>query len=211
MGESEEMRVTCYVARIVELPIDWERSSALVAPRYQKRARGKAPLRVRQGGLLAGLMLRRVLGVTHDDDLVVGEQGKLSLARGGPHFCLSHGDDIAVLGVAAHELGVDVERMPERYGHVERDALRYVLSDEQLAAVDGAHDPARAFVRAWTRMEAVLKADGRGLSYPVRGGHLPAGWRVSFVEFEGYGISCATHGKPIVDLCPLDVGLLLEP
>ena len=205
------MRVTCYVARIGGLPIDWERSSALVAPRYQRRARGKAPSHVRQGELLAGLMLRRVLGVTRDDDLVVGEQGKLSLARGGPHFCLSHGDDIVVLGVAAHELGVDVERMPERYGRAERDALRYVLSDEQLAAVDGARDPARAFVRAWTRVESVLKADGCGLAYPVRGGCLPEGWQVSFIEFEGYGISCATHGKPIVDLRSVDAGPLLEP
>lgn len=209
MGECGEMRVTCHVARIGKLPLDWERSSSLVASRYQEKVRGKAPLRVRQGELLAGFMLRQVLGVMCDDDLIVGEQGKLSLAQKGPHFCLSHGDDIVVLGVAAHELGADVERIPKTYERRHRDALRYVLSEDQLCAVEGNDDPARAFVRAWTHVESVLKADGRGLAYPVRGGCLPGGWQVSFVKCGDYGISCASRQKPRITVHVMDVPALL--
>ena len=51
------------------------------------------------------------------------------------------------------------------------------LSPEQLARVESSPDPAESFARAWTMVESVLKADGRGFSYPVRGGHLPEGYR----------------------------------
>ena len=191
--------VTCYVAQVSELPKDWGRFVCLVPRRYREKACGKAPLKARQGALVAGLMLRHVLVVTSDDDLMVGEQGKLSLAQGKPCFCLSHADGVVVLGVSAYEVGVDVERIPESYGRAQRDALRYVLSEDQLAVVDRADDPALAFVCAWTGVEAVLKADGCGLAYPVRGGHLPEGWQVCFREYGGYGISCATRG--VSDIC----------
>jgi hypothetical protein len=58
--------------------------------------------------------------------------------------------------------------------------------------------PALAFARAWTRVEAVLKAEGCGFGYPVRGGHLPPGWRVATFGLGAHVVSVATREEPSV-------------
>ena len=147
--------------------------------------------------------MRQVLGVREDGDLVRGEFGKPSLARGdGSAFSLSHDDGMAVLAVANEPIGVDVEEIPASYGDPQRSALRYVLTPEELAAVDGGDDPALAFARAWTQVESVLKADGHGFAYPVRGGRLPGGWEVSSETYGGHVISCAARRPPRVVIVP---------
>ena len=57
----------------------------------------------------AGLLLRRVLCVTKDEELVIGPMGKPSLACGGVEFSLSHGGHYAALAVSGQAVGVDVE------------------------------------------------------------------------------------------------------
>lgn len=91
--------------------------------------------------------------------------GKPELIEGQAHFSLSHSGDRAALAVAAFPLGLDIEIMrpvsrdlPERYfSPAERDGLRGL--DEV---------PWReAFFRCWTRKEAVIKALGLGLAFPL--------------------------------------------
>ena len=101
-----------------------------------------------------------------------GIHGKPSL--GGPFatapvsFNVSHSADLALIGITAGvDIGVDVE------------ALRTLVDEEQLArryfstaefaeyqSVDTA-DRQRAFFCCWTRKEALVKALGQGLSYPL--------------------------------------------
>lgn len=170
------MRVDLHLMWLDGAPGGWERHLALVAPRYQAKARGKAPARSRLGEFGAGLLLALVLGVRSDADLLLGTEGKPALAEPGRHFNLSHDDGLVALAVGPCPLGVDLEEVPETYGEPQNAALRYVLSANQLAAVEASVDPALSFARAWTRVESVLKADGRGLAFPVRGGRLPPGF-----------------------------------
>ncbi len=90
-------------------------------------------------------------------------------AEGDIRFSLTHSEDLALLAVARGlEIGVDVERVRPM-----RDALslarRFFAPEEMrdlLVAGDAAAQEA-AFFRCWTRKEAVLKATGEGLHFPL--------------------------------------------
>lgn len=85
----------------------------------------------------AGILLHRVLGVEHDDDLLYGPYGKPFLANGGPEFSLSHAGEYVILVTHDTPVGVDIEPItPE-------------------------HD--EAFLREWTAREAIMKLTGLGL------------------------------------------------
>lgn len=112
--------------------------------------------------------LGRALAIPAEEVLIrVGEYGKPEL--GGPHadawsFNVSHSGGVALCAVArGRAVGVDLERLrPLRdlaglaravLTTGERAAIFRVPPDEQVPA----------FLRIWTRKEAVLKAEGCGL------------------------------------------------
>ncbi len=101
--------------------------------------------------------------------LVAGPYGKPMLADGGGHalrFSLSATRGLAVVALAAgRDVGVDVEGLRPL-----PDALtlaRTAFTSREAAALDRLPDSDRAtaFLRAWTRKEAVVKAIGAGLSF----------------------------------------------
>ncbi len=190
------MHVDLHIMPLTDAPVDWASHLRLVCPRYQGKATTKAPEPARLGEFAAGLLLASVLGVQSDDALVLGPEGKPELATGFPHIGLSHDDGIAVLAVAPDVVGVDVEEVPAQYGRLQRDALRRVLSAEELAKTEASPDPAMAFALAWTRVEAVLKADGHGFAFDVRGGQLPQGWQTAHTLVDGHAVTCATREEP---------------
>ncbi|MET8139924.1 4'-phosphopantetheinyl transferase superfamily protein [Sphaerisporangium sp. NPDC005288] len=112
-------------------------------------------------------------------------------------FNVSHHGGLALLAVAARtQVGIDVEgHRPRR--NVERIAARYFAADENMRL--GSLPPAEreaAFLRLWTRKEAVVKAAGgrlaQGLHLPVSGDApvlvhdpaetLPGTWRLHDLE-----------------------------
>lgn len=190
------MHVDLHIMPLIDAPVDWASHLRLVCPRYQGKATTKAPEPARLGEFAAGLLLASVLGVQSDDALALGPEGKPELATGFPHIGLSHDDGIAVLAVAPDVVGVDVEEVPAQYGRLQRDALRRVLSAEELAKTEVSPDPAMAFALTWTRVEAVLKADGRGFAFDVRGGNLPQGWKTTHALVDGHAVTCATREEP---------------
>jgi phosphopantetheinyl transferase len=190
------MHVDLHIMPLTDVPADWASYLGLVCPRYQEKATTKAPEPTRLGEFAAGLLLAAVLSVRTDDAVVLGPEGKPELAAGSPHIGLSHDDDMAVLAVAPGVVGVDVEEVPAQYGRLQRDALRRVLSAEEFSQVEASPDPAVAFALAWTRVEAVLKADGRGFAFDVRGGKLPQGWKTTYVLVDGHAVACATREEP---------------
>lgn len=114
--------------------------------------------------------MREILGGFLDQDpaslgFLTNAYGKPELIEGQVHFSLSHTGDLAALAVAAFPLGLDIEikrpvsrDLPERYfSPTERQGLRD-LTDEPWRD---------AFFRCWTRKEAVIKALGLGLSFPL--------------------------------------------
>jgi len=99
-----------------------------------------------------------------------GEHGKPALVGGGPSFSLSHSGGLALVAVCAEgDVGVDVEAV-RAIADAPALAAQY-FSPERARHIAGA-PPARRdlrFLRTWTAMEAVLKADGSGLTDDLRG------------------------------------------
>jgi 4'-phosphopantetheinyl transferase len=109
------------------------------------------------------------------------------------HFSLSHSAGVALVGVTAVPVGVDVEQLPrEETATICAQALHPGERAELAAAAP--QDRRALFGRLWTRKEAYLKGLGTGLSrgpaqdyLGLRASEHPAGWTV-------LGIPCfATH------------------
>lgn len=96
--------------------------------------------------------------------LETGAHGKPH-CPGGPAFNLSHSGDLILLGLhASRPVGVDVERLRPALDW-QAIAQRMLPPAERgaLAAAPEAERPA-AFLAAWCRLEARLKASGAGLA-----------------------------------------------
>jgi 4'-phosphopantetheinyl transferase len=87
--------------------------------------------------------------------------GRPRLPGGGLHLSVTHSGACAAVAVTqAGPVGVDVEAL-RAFDH-ER-LLEEVLAPQEHAAVTGTE----AFLKIWTRKEAVLKATGAGLTIPM--------------------------------------------
>jgi len=137
-----------------------------VFPRDQQRfALARAALRLTLGEALG--LAPASLGFDY------GAHGKPALAGAAAGarlgFNISHSGSVALVGlVQGGEIGVDVEAHRDM---TDRDALvrRFFSAAENAAyAALAESDRQRAFFDGWTRKEAVVKALGRGLSFPLR-------------------------------------------
>lgn len=131
---------------------------------YAKRYREAKAETVRQQACGSAFLLAIHLGVTADDQLIRGGHGQLSL-RDDPRFLsLSHSGTVTVLAVSDAPVGVDLEQVREA---PEAIARRF-FSESMKAELDAASEETKpeTFFRLWTRLEAALKADGRGLTAP---------------------------------------------
>lgn len=100
---------------------------------------------------------------------VSNSYGKLALDRAGLQFNLSYSQHLALLGFTRNgAIGVDIERI-QPIDEMEAIAALCFSPDEQrvwhqLQPAERLH----VFYGIWTRKEAVIKALGMGLSYPLQ-------------------------------------------
>jgi phosphopantetheinyl transferase len=155
----------------------------------------------------AGYLLAAYLGVTTDDELIFNENGKpflrgRDLQTSALEFSLSHTGNYVVLAIAKDPVGIDIERVDR----IKLSVLERVLPEvmyEKLAADDGPEREKRLSMgRAWTTVEAVMKADGRGLFDDLRKDpFFMERWHVeSFPVGEEYMVSCASKSPFSLEL-----------
>ncbi len=182
--------VRVYVADIRQLKQSEGAALPLLTPERRTEVLGIKPEQDRLHRIAAGLLLRHVLGVTADEDLVRDPLGKRRLAGEGPCFNLSHGGNYAVLAVFHSPVGIDIEPVGEKIPI--RIPKRYLQADE-LVWLESDPSPER-FARLWTRLESALKADGRGFSLGKRDfSVLDSGkpWHLETFAYQDHCISCA--------------------
>jgi 4'-phosphopantetheinyl transferase len=163
------------VARLNPSPEDLRARQAMLSGAERERAERFFFERDRRRFVAARARLRELLGERLGTppqavDLAYGRYGKPLLARGGLHFSLSHCDEVALYGFSSCEIGVDIE------------ALRAGESN--------------AFLRRWTRYEALAKGIGAGLSMPVEAldAACASGWRLySFFPLPGFIAAVACY------------------
>jgi 4'-phosphopantetheinyl transferase len=146
---------------------DPDADEAILSRAERDRATSYLPPAARQRFVRGRAVVRQVLGIhlgMPPESVPVLERAAASprLLLPGPEFSLSRCPDLILVAVSDRPIGADVERLdaaPD--GAVLAPA---VLLPEEAAAVGAAprEDAGWAFVRAWTRREAWLKAHGIG-------------------------------------------------
>lgn len=200
--------IRLYLADILQLKPHEADALPLLTPERRARAERIRPERERLHTIAAGLLLRRVLGVTGDGQLRCNDYGRPELRAGGPCFNLSHGGDRAVLAVCRVPVGADLEPVGETTPI--RIPRRFLRPDE-LAWLEADPTPAR-FAWLWTRLESALKADGRGFGLEERTfSVLESGqpWYLESVRLDGHCLSCAAGVPFQMELETLPIELLL--
>ncbi|MBV9008674.1 MAG: 4'-phosphopantetheinyl transferase superfamily protein, partial [Verrucomicrobia bacterium] len=160
-------------------PDDVLELAALTSAPEQRRARRFFAERDRRCFLVARAWLRILLGAAIGEKpnrlvFEFGAHGKPMIAGGERRlqFNLSHSGAHVLFGVTRDcAIGVDLESMARaQTANLENIAAR-VFSPRELARWQAFDDPIcrrAAFLRAWTRKEAYLKATGEGLSTDLR-------------------------------------------
>jgi len=173
------------------------RLGADLSPDERERASRLRFERDRRRFVAAHAFLRRVLAqhlecAPQAVPIERGANGKPELAPPDSpvRFNLARSHELAVCAFALdREVGVDVERV-RRVPELERLASRVLSQREQAALRAWEGELAdQAFLTAWTRKEAVLKARGEGL------GREPAGVEVAFGPAEPARL-LAVAGEP---------------
>lgn len=117
----------------------------------------------RQAGLFGKLMMARAFAPSLPADLFnkLAYNGyKRPYLPGYPDFNLSHSGEWIVLAVAeSGRIGIDIEELrPVRIGD-----FRSVLHPDEQERLRSLPDPSELFFSIWTKKEAVIKAEGKGL------------------------------------------------
>lgn len=109
-------------------------------------------------------------------------------------FNLSHSGSRAIVAVTSLcEIGVDVEKQ-KKVAELDAIANRFFSQSEQkaLASLPSSQRQA-AFFRIWTRKEALIKANGLGMSMPLDKFNVPISTLKDWVELE-INNRCAKNG-----------------
>jgi 4'-phosphopantetheinyl transferase len=86
----------------------------------------------------------------------------------GLDFNMAHSGELAAYAIALQrQVGIDVERVRADL-NIESLVDRYFTPFEAQAIRRGAEDPTTTFFSYWVRKEAVLKATGHALRFPLR-------------------------------------------
>lgn len=212
------MIVSVHVVSTVKL-VDALHSSAgfaedvicALAPRYGRRVLDASLAdATRLEALAAGLLLLDVHGVDADGCLSIGPAGKPYLSGGTALISISHGGSCCVVASTSEadgDLGVDVEPI-DGYNRLVAHRVFPAETCEWIEAAS--EDSARAgrFVRAWTGLEAVLKAEGTGFERDPRTEGMPDGWHVAYIAWNGHCIAVATAAPAsikLIDHDPVDL------
>jgi 4'-phosphopantetheinyl transferase len=162
-----------YVIRLPDRGALSERDISDLSPTERDRARRfvsalHALRYARSHTALRHVLGRRLHASPGALEFVTNAFGKPSLRTGDVHFNLSHSGDLALIGVADSPIGVDVECIDQAGADLRAIAER-MFASEEFNQVAAAFEFTSAFYRCWVRKEAVIKAEGEGLSLPLRG------------------------------------------
>ncbi|AUP80253.1 4'-phosphopantetheinyl transferase family protein [Flavivirga eckloniae] len=79
-------------------------------------------------------------------------------------FNISHSGDIVVCAIAVEDIGIDVEIVK----NIDVHSFKYQMTSSEWEQVISSNNVNNSFFTYWTQKESVIKADGMGLSVPLR-------------------------------------------
>lgn len=87
------------------------------------------------------------------------EHGKPYLEN-GPHFSISHCKEGIAVAVSEKPIGIDIESIRK----ADRELVTRVMNEREQALIKAQTDSSREFTRIWTQKEAIVKAQGVGIT-----------------------------------------------
>jgi phosphopantetheinyl transferase len=169
MPRPEEIEL--YPVNIQEKSSLVRRFEALLAPDEKERAAGFRFDRDRVRFIVMRGILRLVLSRCLDTPaasvaLRVDEFGKPSVSD-GLEFSVSYSGDLGLIAVACAPVGVDTEEVDPGKVTAEMVEEVFSLAERESYLGGGKVEDTTAFFRGWVRKEAIVKAIGKGLSFPL--------------------------------------------
>lgn len=153
---------------IWQIDLDVPADARLLSPDEHARADRLVIPAKRQRFIAARAGLRLIMGSftgTPPESLIFGYQ-----AHGKPYLCggyacefnLAHSHDRALVAVAHHEVGIDIEREQPLASMMPMAQIVFSPQEQADWMALPVESQARAFYRTWTRKEALMKAEGGG-------------------------------------------------
>lgn len=169
-------------------PLSEEGFLRTLSPEEMNRAGRLRPGQVRMQFVVGRSLLRSLLGremgvPAAEVRLIAGEYGKpemVPLEGKAVAFNIAHSRSTVLVALCdSGTVGVDLEYIDRQadIAEVARHAMSARERDELLSLSDPGSQR-RAFFRSWTRKEAIVKADGRGLSLPLTSFEIPLGGQI---------------------------------
>jgi 4'-phosphopantetheinyl transferase len=119
-------------------------------------------------GILRTILGRYLFVAPHALSFSYGPYGKPSLPEPGLHFNLSHSHGRALFAFSSTSpLGVDLELVRPLPDLLQVGAAIFSLAEAKKFESISPQDQPTSFFKCWTRKEALIKALGTGLSYPL--------------------------------------------
>ena len=81
------------------------------------------------------------------------------------HFNLSYSKDLVVCAISDQPIGIDIEKINQ---DINLDNYKSVFSENMWKKIISSPTPIETFYQYWTQMEAVMKADGLGITGPIQ-------------------------------------------
>lgn len=79
----------------------------------------------------------------------------------GIHYNISHSKSWALIAIATTEVGIDVEKIDNRFAF--QDVLQHSFSLQEKTIIQNSESSRDLFYQSWTRKEALVKATARGI------------------------------------------------
>jgi 4'-phosphopantetheinyl transferase len=109
-------------------------------------------------------LLSKYLAASPTEICIISEKGQKPFIKNTDfpiQFNISHSGQWVVIALAKHELGIDIEKVDSAFDYTDLMQEHFSVSEQQF--VSHAEVPVAAFYFLWTRKEALIKAEGRGL------------------------------------------------
>ena len=97
-----------------------------------------------------------------DMEFLYNEHGKPYI-EGGPYFSISHCKTAIAVAIDDRPIGIDIEAIR----HANEDLIERVMSEKEKSQIinqKSSIESACAFTRLWTQKEAIVKAEGTGIT-----------------------------------------------
>jgi 4'-phosphopantetheinyl transferase len=148
--------------------------SALLActgPEKQERIRHCRSYRAAQNTLLGDILVRREIGNrtgTPQEKLVfyTNQYGK-PFYDDAIYFNISHSGNVIAVVLDSVSVGIDIETMAPATGK-DRIMERFFTPEERSYCTASADESCKRFYEIWTKKEAYIKKEGKGLSIPLQ-------------------------------------------